>query len=173
MFSNLHDYRISRFFFVHCTKWRNSDFTPLSHTHDPVFLNSPRRSPKAKKLSKDRGGICGSDPLHGGFSGLKYNLCSYHHATSSTASIIWYSHFLLSCCKHFQHALLKTFFHNMAMTTLIEHARTFLYMLEHLTPPIYWICVSTPYTPTRPLSSWNWSKPHKKRTFTTSIHVYI
>ena len=28
---------------------------PLSHTHDPVFLNSPRRSPKRKKLLKDRG----------------------------------------------------------------------------------------------------------------------
>jgi hypothetical protein len=30
-------------------------FYPLSCTHDPVFLNSPRRSPKPKKLLKDRG----------------------------------------------------------------------------------------------------------------------
>ena len=30
-------------------------FYPLSCTHDPVFLNSPRRSPKRKKLLKDRG----------------------------------------------------------------------------------------------------------------------
>lgn len=40
-----------------CTlyKIRKFRFYPLSHTHDPVFLNSPRRSPKAKKLPKDRG----------------------------------------------------------------------------------------------------------------------
>ena len=30
-------------------------FYPLSCAHDRVFLNSPRRSPKAKKLLKDRG----------------------------------------------------------------------------------------------------------------------
>ena len=40
-----------------CTlyKIRKFRFYPLSHTHDPVFLNSPRRSPKPKKLPKDRG----------------------------------------------------------------------------------------------------------------------
>ena len=40
-----------------CTlyKMRKFRFYPLSHTHDPVFLNSPRRSPEAKKLLKDRG----------------------------------------------------------------------------------------------------------------------
>ena len=40
-----------------CTlyKIRKFRFYPLSHTHDPVFLNSPRRSPKPKKLLKDRG----------------------------------------------------------------------------------------------------------------------
>ena len=36
--------------------------------------------------------------------------------------------YLLLCWNIFQHALLKALFHNMAMTTLIEHARTFLYM---------------------------------------------
>ena len=42
-----------------CTlyKIRKFRFYPPSHTHDPVFLNSPRRSPKPKKLSKDRG-VC-------------------------------------------------------------------------------------------------------------------
>nr|DAM52457.1 MAG TPA: hypothetical protein [Caudoviricetes sp.] len=30
-------------------------FYPLSYAHDRVFLNSPRRSPKRKKLLKDRG----------------------------------------------------------------------------------------------------------------------
>ena len=40
-----------------CTlyKIRKFRFYPPSHTHDPVFLNSPRRSPKPKKLPKDRG----------------------------------------------------------------------------------------------------------------------
>ena len=40
-----------------CTlyKIRKFRFYPPSHTHDPVFLNSPHRSPKPKKLPKDRG----------------------------------------------------------------------------------------------------------------------
>jgi hypothetical protein len=37
-------------------------FYPLSCTHDPVFLNSPRRSPKPKKILKDRGGS--ADLIH-------------------------------------------------------------------------------------------------------------
>ena len=47
-----------------CTlyKMRKFRFYPLSHTHDPVFLNSPRRSPEAKKLPKDRG-VC-ADLIH-------------------------------------------------------------------------------------------------------------
>ena len=44
-----------------------SDFTPLSHTHDPVFLNSPRRSPKRKKLPKDRGVSADLIPALGAF----------------------------------------------------------------------------------------------------------
>ena len=40
-----------------CTlyKMRKFRFYPPSHTHDPVFLNSPHRSPEPKKLLKDRG----------------------------------------------------------------------------------------------------------------------
>ena len=40
-----------------CTlyKMKKFRFYPLSCAHDRVFLNSPRRSPKAKKLPKDRG----------------------------------------------------------------------------------------------------------------------
>lgn len=40
-----------------CTlyKMKKFRFYPLSYAHDRVFLNSPRRSPKRKKLSKDRG----------------------------------------------------------------------------------------------------------------------
>lgn len=39
-----------------CTlyKMKKFRFYPLSCAHDPVFLNSPRRSPKPKKLLKDR-----------------------------------------------------------------------------------------------------------------------
>lgn len=40
-----------------CTlyKMKKFRFYPLSYAHDRVFLNSPRRSPKRKKLPKDRG----------------------------------------------------------------------------------------------------------------------
>lgn len=40
-----------------CTlyKMKKFRFYPLSCTRDPVFLNSPRRSPNLKKLPKDRG----------------------------------------------------------------------------------------------------------------------
>ena len=40
-----------------CTlyKMKKFRFYPLSCAHNPVFLNSPRRSPKPKKLPKDRG----------------------------------------------------------------------------------------------------------------------
>lgn len=40
-----------------CTlyKMKKFRFYPLSCAHNPVFLNSPRRSPKRKKLLKDRG----------------------------------------------------------------------------------------------------------------------
>ena len=42
-------------------------FYPLSCTHDPVFLNSPRRSPKRKKLLKDRGVYADLIPALGAF----------------------------------------------------------------------------------------------------------
>lgn len=40
-----------------CTlyKMKKFRFYPLSCAHNPVFLNYPRRSPKRKKLLKDRG----------------------------------------------------------------------------------------------------------------------
>lgn len=40
-----------------CTlyKMKKFRFYPLSCAHNPVFFNSPRRSPKRKKLLKDRG----------------------------------------------------------------------------------------------------------------------
>nr|DAL42308.1 MAG TPA_asm: hypothetical protein [Caudoviricetes sp.] len=40
---------------------------PLSYAHDRVFLNSPRRSPKRKKLPKDRGVSADLIPALGAF----------------------------------------------------------------------------------------------------------
>ena len=42
-------------------------FYPLSYAHDRVFLNSPRRSPKRKKLLKDRGVSADLIPAQGAF----------------------------------------------------------------------------------------------------------
>lgn len=77
-----------------CTlyKMKKFRFYPLSHTNDPVFLNSPRRSPKPKKHLKDRGGLCWSDPCPGRFQGSKFDSCSYHHTATLTALIIWHSY---------------------------------------------------------------------------------
>ncbi len=52
-----------------CTlyKMKKSRFYPLSCTHDPVFLNSPHRSPKRKKLPKDRGVYADLIPALGAF----------------------------------------------------------------------------------------------------------
>ena len=52
-----------------CTlyKMKKFRFYPLSCTHDPVFLNSPRRSPKRKKLLKDRGVSADLIPAPGAF----------------------------------------------------------------------------------------------------------
>lgn len=52
-----------------CTlyKMKKFRFYPLSCAHDRVFLNSPRRSPKRKKLSKDRGVSADLIPALGAF----------------------------------------------------------------------------------------------------------
>ena len=82
--------------------------------------------------------------------------------------------FLLSCCKHFQHALLKAFFHNIAMTTLIEHAHAFLYMQSSNYSNTYIGSYAPgPHVQACYLSSWIWPKPTKKRTAKPSIHVYF
>lgn len=52
-----------------CTlyKMKKFRFYPLSCAHNPVFLNSPRRSPKRKKLLKDRGVYADLIPALGAF----------------------------------------------------------------------------------------------------------
>ena len=56
MFSNLHDYRISRIFFVHCTKWENSDFTPR-RTLMTQFFWTPHAVPQNPKNFRKIGGV--------------------------------------------------------------------------------------------------------------------
>ena len=112
-----------------CTlyKMRKFRFYPLSHTHDPVFLNSPRRSPKAKKLPKDRGVV--ADLIH---ARAAFRVKNQTYTTPLRRPFFGFSHmiiiYLLTCCKMFQQALLKAHLHFIAIATLIEHARTFLYM---------------------------------------------
>lgn len=52
-----------------CTlyKMKKFRFYPLSYAHDRVFFNSPRRSPKRKKLLKDRGVYADLIPALGAF----------------------------------------------------------------------------------------------------------
>lgn len=52
-----------------CTlyKMKKFRFYPLSCAHNPVFLNSTRRSPKRKKLLKDRGVSADLIPALGAF----------------------------------------------------------------------------------------------------------
>ena len=127
MFSNLHDYRISRFFFVHCTKWRNSDFTPF-HALMTQFFWTPHAVPQNAKNFWKIGGsmLIWSQPW--ALSGLKIKPMQLppHHTAHGFNHMTFT--FLLTCWKMFQHALLKALFHNMAIAVLIEHARTFLYM---------------------------------------------
>lgn len=54
-------------------------FYPLSYAHDRVFLNSPRRSPKRKKLPKDRGVSADLIPALGAFRVQNLN-----HAATTT-----------------------------------------------------------------------------------------
>ena len=54
--------------------------------------------------------------------------------------------YLLLCWKMFQQVLLKAFFHSIAMTTLIEHARTFLYIAINISLlPYIGSCAPIPY----------------------------
>ena len=64
-----------------CTLYKMKKFRiyPLSYAHDRVFLNSPRRSPKRKKLPKDRGVSADLIPALGAFRVQNLN----HSATTT------------------------------------------------------------------------------------------
>ena len=153
MFSNLHDYRISRFFFVHCTKCRNSDFTPLSHTHDPVFLNSPRRSPKPKKLLKDRGVYTDLIPALGAFRVKNQTYAA--NTTPHRSRLQSYDiHIFIDMLKHFSTrrvvSVLSYHNHNYINRT---RAHVLIYAINVSSLQYIGLYAPTPYTPTRPLSS--------------------
>lgn len=159
MFSNLHDYRISRFFFVHCTKWRNSDFTPC-HTPMTQFFWTSHAVPRNPKNFWKIGGYLLIWSMPWALSGLKIKPMQLPpHRTVHGFNHMTFIYLLL-CWNIFQHALLKALFHNIVMTTLIERVRTFLYM----TTPTYigsyafdhvfmWCIVFLDHDP----------RPHKKR----------
>ena len=85
-----------------CTlyKIRKFRFYPLSHTHDPVFLNSPRRSPKPKKLSKDRGVV--ADLIHAQGASRVKNQTYAAIATALRPRLQSYDcHIFVNVLKHF------------------------------------------------------------------------
>ena len=173
MFSNLHNYRISRFFFVHCTKWRNSDFTP-SHALMTQFFWTPHAVPQNAKNFWKIGGSMLIWSMPWALSGLKIKrmqLPPRRPVNGFTHMIIIY---LLLCWNIFQHALLKALFHNMAMALLIERAHAFLYIANSNSSNIHWIMRTRSICLSVLLVFLDHdSRPHKKRTLTTSIHAYI
>ena len=94
----------------------------------PSFFKLPTPFPETQKTFWKIGAVY-ADLIHArALSGLKIKpmqLAPPHTAHGFNRMTFIY---LLSCWNIFQHALLKALFHSIAMTTLIEHARTFLYM---------------------------------------------
>lgn len=138
MFSNLHDYRISRFFFVHCTKWENSDYTPRRTLTTQFFL-TPHAVPQNPKNFWKIGGSMLIWSMPWALLGLKIKPMQLPpHRTVHGFNHMTFIYLLL-CWKMFQHALLKALFHNMAMALLIERVRTFLYIANYNNSNIHWI----------------------------------
>lgn len=91
---------------------------PLMHSR-PSFFELPRRSPKAKKLPKDRGVYVDLIHAKGAF---RVKNQTYAATTTPHRSR------LQSYDIHIFIIVLKALFHNMAIALLIERVRTFLYM---------------------------------------------
>ena len=169
MFSNLHNYRISRFFFVHCTKWGNSDFTPR-RTLMTQFFWTPHAVPRNPKNFRKIGGYLLIWSMPRALFRVKIKPMQLpQHRTAYGFNHMTFT-FLLLCCKHFQHALLKAFFHN--MTTALLHrtrAHVLIYainisLLQYigLYAPCYTLIVSLVFLDVMQTAP-------KKRTLTTSI----
>lgn len=163
MFSNLHDYRISRFFFVHCTKWRNSDFPP-SHALVTRFFWTPHAVPlSAKNFFKDRGGLCWSDPCQGAFrvKNQTYAASTTPHRSQLQSYDI---HIFIIVLKHLSTWLVESIFtyhsHDYINRTRVH---VLIYAISLASLQYIESCAPVPYVQACYLSSWNWSKPHKKK----------
>ena len=105
MFSNLHDYRISRIFFVHCTKLENSDFTPC-RTPMTQFFWTPHTVPQNPKSFRKIGGYLRIWSKPGRLSGFKIWIMQLPpHRTAHGFSHMIFT-YLLTCWNIFQHVML-------------------------------------------------------------------
>lgn len=105
MFSNLHDYRISRIFFVHCTKLENSDFTPC-RTPMTQFFWTPHAVPQNPKNFRKIGGYLLIWSMLWALSGLKIKRMQLPpHRTDHGFSHMIFTYLLL-CWNIFQHVML-------------------------------------------------------------------
>lgn len=101
---------------------------PPCRTPMTQFFWTPHAVPRKPKNFRKIGGYVWIWSAPGRLFRVKIKpmqLPPHHHVNGFSHMIVIY---LLTCWKMFQQALLKAFFHNMALTLLIEHARTFLYM---------------------------------------------
>ena len=94
----------------------------------PSFFKLPTPFPKAQKTFWKIGAVY-ADLIHArALSGFKIWIKQLPPHRTANGFIHLTFIYSLTCWNIFQHALLKALFHNMVITTLIEHARTFLYM---------------------------------------------
>lgn len=147
-------------------------FPLLMHSW-PGFFELPTPFPKTQKTFWKIGAVY-ADLIHArALSGFKIWIMQqpqHRHVNGFNNMIVIY---LLLCWNIFQHALLKAFFHNMSIALLIERAHVLIYSklqqlqhtLDHAHPFHMFKCVSC--------LPGSWSKTTKKRTLTTSIHVYF
>ena len=171
MFSNLHNYRISRFFFFFCTKWRNSDFTP-SHALMTQFFWTPHAVPRNAKNFWKIGGVY-ADLIHaqGAFrvQNLNYAATTTPHRSRLQSYDI---HIFIIVLKHLSTCIVESVvsYHGDDYINRTR-AHVLIYAISLASLQYIESCAPVPYVQACCLSSWNWSKLHKKRTFTTSIHV--
>lgn len=124
-----------------CTlyKMRKFRFYPLSHTHDPVFLNSPRRSPKPKKLPKDRGVYVDLIQARAAF---RVKNQTYAAATTPHRSRLqsYDIHIFIIVLKHFSTCVVEsTFTYNIHSYINRTRAHVLIICNNSCITPIHWI----------------------------------
>lgn len=140
-----------------CTlyKMKKFRFYPLSYAHDRVFLNSPRRSPKRKRLLKDRGVY--ADLIHAQGAFMVQNLNQAATTTPHRSRLQSYDiHIFIIMLNHVSTTLVVSVLsyhnHNYINRT---RAHVLIYAINASSLQYIGLYAPTPYTPTRPLSSWN------------------